>query len=87
AKTHNKQIYFGELGFPRRDYAASHPWNSEVSTVENNLEQARCFEAYKRVFSEKDYLLGYSVFAVGQKGDDKSFYPSAESIKVILNWN
>lgn len=85
-KKHNKQIYFGELGFPRRDYAAMHPWDSNVSNIENNKEQARCFEAYKNVFGDKDYIKGFSVFAVGEKGEDKNFYPSEESIEIIEKW-
>ena len=83
---YNKEIYFGELGFPRRDYAAMHPWDSNVSDIENNEEQARCFEAYKNVFRDKEYIKGFSLFAVGEKGQDKNFYPSKESIKVISEW-
>ena len=86
-KRYNKQIYFGELGFPRRNYAAMHPWNSNVSSIENNEEQARCFEAYKNVFGDKDYIKGFSIFAVGEKGQDKNFYPSKESMDVIKEWN
>lgn len=86
-KKYNKQIYFGELGFPRRNYAAMHPWNSNVSSIENNEEQARCFEAYKNVFGDKDYIKGFSIFAVGEKGQDKNFYPSKESMDVIKEWN
>lgn len=85
-KKYNKEIYFGELGFPRKDYAASHPWNSYVSEVENNKEQARCFEAYRKVFENKKYIKGFSVFALGQKGEDKNYYPSKESVEVISNW-
>ena len=85
-KKYNKEIYFGELGFPRKDYAAAHPWNSHVSEVYNDKEQARCFEAYKRVFENKSYIKGFSVFALGEKGEDKTFYPSKESIEVISNW-
>ena len=85
-KKYNKKIYFGELGFPRSDYAAFHPWNDLVSDIENDKEQARCFEAYKRVFEDKDYIKGFSVFAVGKKGEDKRFYPSNESIEVISGW-
>ena len=83
---YNKEIYFGELGFPRRDYASMHPWDSNVSNLENNKEQARGFEAYGNVFWNKDYIKGFSVFAVGKKGKDKNFYPSKESIDVISNW-
>lgn len=85
-KKHDKEIFFGELGFPRRNHAATHPWDSMVSNVENDKEQARCFEAYKEVFEDEDYLKGFSVFAVGQKGKDKNFYPSKESIDIIYSW-
>jgi len=83
---HNKKIFFGELGFPRKNHAATHPWDSMVSNIENDKEQARCFEAYKEVFENEDYFKGFSVFAVGQKGKDKNFYPSKESIDIISSW-
>lgn len=85
-KKYNKEIYFGELGFPRKDHAASHPWDSNVSEVYNDKEQARCFEAYRKVFENKEYIKGFSVFALGEKGLDKNFYPSKESIEIISNW-
>ncbi|MEW9076912.1 glycoside hydrolase family 113 [Terrisporobacter glycolicus] len=83
---YKKEIFFGELGFPRKDHAASHPWDSQVSNTYNNAEQGRCFEAYRNVFENKDYIKGFSIFALGQKGNDKNFYPSLESIDVISNW-
>ncbi|MBC6003436.1 cellulase family glycosylhydrolase [Paeniclostridium sp. NSJ-45] len=83
---YNKEIYFAELGFPRKDNAATQPWNSEVSNIENDKEQARCFKAYKTVFEDKKYIKGFSIFAVGEKGKDKYFYPSNESIEVISSW-
>ena len=83
---YNKKIFFGELGFPRRNNAATHPWSATPSYTINDKEQARCFEAYKRVFENKDYIKGFSVFAVGEKGEDKNFYPSKESIEVIKSW-
>lgn len=83
---YKKEIFFGELGFPRKNYAASHPWDSQVSNTYNGGEQGRCFEAYRNVFENKDYIKGFSVFALGQKGHDKNFYPSSESIDVIFNW-
>jgi len=83
---YKKEIFFGELGFPRKNHAASHPWDSQVSNTYNGGEQGRCFEAYRNVFENKDYIKGFSVFALGQKGNDKNFYPSSESIDVIFNW-
>ncbi len=85
-KKYKKEIYFGELGFPRKNNAATHPWDSNVSSIYNDKEQARCFEAYKKVFEDKNYIKGFSVFAVGEKGNDKNFYPSKESIEVISSW-
>ena len=38
------------------------------------------------VFENKDYIKRFSVFALGQKDDDKNFYPSSESIDLISNW-
>lgn len=65
SKKYNKEIFFGELGFPRLDYADTYPWNSQVSSVENDKEQARCFEAYRIAFEDEPYIKGFSVFALG----------------------
>lgn len=81
----NKPIFFGELGFPRRNGAAIQPWNPIPSDIENGLEQANCFEAYKRTFKDK-WFLGFSIFAVGERGLDKNYYPSRESSRVFENW-
>jgi len=80
-----KPIFFGELGFPKREYATKHPWNPAPSDRINAGEQARAFEAYLRTF-DQSWFLGFSVFAIGQTGDDKHYYPSEESAKVIRNW-
>ena len=82
----DKPVYFAELGFPRVDFAAQHPWNPAPSNVQNNVEQANCFEAYRRVFEKDNWLLGFSVFAIGQHGADKQYLPSNESVKVIRSW-
>lgn len=81
----HKPIFFGELGFPRRNGAAQNPWNPSPTNIENGAEQARCFEAYKTDFNQQ-WFLGFSVFAVGNNDKDKNYYPSNESVKVIENW-
>ncbi|TXK72362.1 glycoside hydrolase family 113 [Paenibacillus sp. N3.4] len=81
----NKPIFLGELGFPKRDYAAMHPWNPSPSDVYNGEEQARGFEAYRQAFTQ-DWFLGFSVFAIGKDGEDKHYYPSEESAAVIRKW-
>ncbi|MEI7024410.1 glycoside hydrolase family 113 [Paenibacillus sp. y28] len=81
----NKPIFMGELGFPKRNYAAMYPWNPSPSDVDNGKEQARGFEAYRRVFTQ-DWFLGFSVFAIGENGEDKHYYPSRESVHVIKEW-
>ncbi|MGL6107168.1 glycoside hydrolase family 113 [Romboutsia sp.] len=83
---YNKPIFFGELGFPRKNNAATEPWNMMASNTPNDKEQARCFESYKIVFENEDYIKGFSVFAMGEKSKDKLFYPSKESIEVISSW-
>ncbi|MFD3157713.1 hydrolase [Haloimpatiens sp. FM7330] len=82
----NKPIFFGELGFPKRNYASVEPWNPQSSNVVNNIEQANCFKAYNKVFEKENWLLGFSVFAIGKQGNDKNYYPSKESIEVIRKW-
>lgn len=84
-KKWGKPIFFGELGFPNREYASFAPWNSESSDIINNLEQANCFEAYRKTFKD-EWFLGFSVFAVGETGSDKHYYPRKESEKIIREW-
>ncbi|WP_027623065.1 glycoside hydrolase family 113 [Clostridium lundense] len=83
---YNKSIFFGELGFPRKKGAAVEPWNPWVSNVENSMEQGNCFEAYRRVFEKEPWILGFSVFAVGENGKDKNYYPGSEAENVIKKW-
>jgi hypothetical protein len=82
----NKPIFFGELGFPKTDEASVHPWNPYENSAVNNIEQANCFEAYRREFENEKWLLGFSIFAIGEHGSDKHYYPSDESTAVIKNW-
>ncbi|MGH4120139.1 glycoside hydrolase family 113 [Clostridium sp.] len=81
-----KPIYLAELGFPKANFAALHPWDPNPSNVVNSLEQANCFEAYRRVFEKEDWLLGISIFAIGEHSEDKHYLPSDESVKVINQW-
>ncbi|MDV4149902.1 hydrolase [Clostridium sp. AL.422] len=81
-----KPIFFGELGFPRTTKASVEPWNPYLSKDINTQEQANCFEAYRRVYESEPWFLGFSIFAVGNKEDDKMYYPSEETIEVISNW-
>lgn len=82
----NKTLFFGELGFPKRNQASVHPWNPSPSNIENVLEQANCFQAYKEVFEKESWNLGFSVFAIGKEDENKNYYPSDLSIEVIKNW-
>jgi len=82
----NKPIFFGELGFPKTDKASYHPWKSLENSTVNNVEQANCFEAYRREFENEPWVLGFSVFAIGNQDGDKRYYPSEQSTSVIRNW-
>lgn len=81
-----KPVFFGELGFPKRDKAAVHPWNPVPSDIVNEQEQANCFQAYKEVFEKMTWNLGFSVFAIGKIDENKNYYPSEQSIAVINSW-
>ena len=81
-----KPIFFGELGFPRTTRASVHPWNPYDSTKTDNKEQANCYEAYRKVFEDKPWFMGFSIFAIGQHGDDKLYYPGEESVDIIRKW-
>jgi len=82
----NKPVFFGELGFPRRNKAAVQPWNPLPSETINEQEQANCFLAYKEVFENATWNPGFSIFAIGKIEENKNYYPSAQSIRVINSW-
>lgn len=82
----NKPVFFGELGFPKRNKAAVHPWNPIPSTIVNEQEQANGFQAYKKVFAKETWNLGFSVFAIGKKDELKNYYPSEQSMDIIKSW-
>lgn len=82
----NKPVFFGELGFPKRNKASVHPWNPLPSDIINEQEQANCFQAYKEVFEKETWILGFSVFAIGKEDVNKNYYPSDESIRIINSW-
>lgn len=82
----NKPIFFGELGFPKRNRASVEPWNPLPSNIINEQEQANGFQAYKDVFEKEPWNLGFSVFAIGKVDENKNYYPSDQSIGVINSW-
>ena len=82
----NKPIFFGELGFPRTNKASVAPYNPQISDIVNNQEQANCFEAYRSVFENEPWHLGFSIFAIGETSVDKMYYPSEESSNIIRKW-
>lgn len=82
----DKPVFFGELGFPKRNKAAVHPWNPIPSTIVNEQEQANGFQAYQEVFEKETWNLGFSVFAIGKIDEFKNYYPSDQSKAVIRGW-
>lgn len=82
----DKQIFFGELGFPRINKASAEPWNPDENNIINDVEQANCFEAYRREFENEPWFLGFSVFSIGETSPNKRYYPSEQSTSVIKNW-
>ncbi|MBU3109185.1 glycoside hydrolase family 113 [Clostridium gasigenes] len=82
-----KPIFFGELGFPRTEKASIEPWNPHKTTVINSREQGNCFEAYKIAYKDEPWFLGFSLFAIGDQGEDKMYYPGVEATEVIKNWD
>ncbi|WP_041707181.1 glycoside hydrolase family 113 [Clostridium cellulovorans] len=82
----DKLIFFGELGFPKTNKASIHPYDPYLSDIMNNLEQANCFEAYRKVFESCSWNLGFSIFAIGETSAEKRYYPSKESVEIIKRW-
>ncbi|MDT8719283.1 hydrolase [Clostridium sp. 19966] len=82
---YKKPIFFGELGFPRTEFASKEPWNPLVSKNINEEEQANCFAAYRKVFEKESWNIGFSVFALG-KADGNLYYPGSKGGSIIKNW-
>ena len=82
----NKPIFFGELGFPKINKASVAPYDPQISEIVNNTEQANCFEAYRIVFENEPWNLGFSIFAIGETSADKKYYPSEESTAILKKW-
>lgn len=82
----NKPIFFGELGFPKTNKASVEPYNPYFSDIINNQEQANCFEAYRVLFENEHWHLGFSIFAIGENSVEKRYYPSDESTEIIKKW-
>ena len=82
----NKPIFFGELGFPPTENASLSPWDTHETQKPDGKEQANCFQAYKTVFENEQWNLGFSIFAIGNKGPSNHYYPSDYSIDVIKSW-
>ncbi|WP_199869153.1 glycoside hydrolase family 113 [Clostridium senegalense] len=85
-KMWEKPIFFGELGFPKLEGASKEPWNVQVSKKLNTQEQVVGFLAYKEVFEDEPWQLGFSIFAIGKDDNTKVYYPSRETKKVIKDW-
>ncbi|MBC8061254.1 MAG: hydrolase [Clostridiaceae bacterium] len=82
----NKPIFFGELGFPPKDGASINPCESYPTHIDNNLEQANCFNAYRNVFERETWLMGFSIFAIGNSGEENHYYPGDEATEIIKKW-
>ena len=82
-----KQIFLGELGFPKKNGASIEPWNPSPTNIINNVEQANCFEAYRNVFEKEGWIKGISIFFIGDNNENREYYPSSESTNIIMkNW-
>lgn len=81
-----KPVFFGELGFPKLNGATKEPWNIQVSTKPNSNEQKIGFEAYKEVFGNESWQLGFSIFAIGEDDNEKLYYPSEQTKELIKDW-
>lgn len=85
-KKTDKPIFFGELGFPKKNGASTQPWNPSPTNIFNEQEQANCFQAYRNVFEKEQWIKGISVFFVGDFNENREYYPGKESTDIIRNW-
>ena len=79
----NKPILFGELGIPSYDQSASSPYQASIQPgwKPSDTIQHNWFAAWYEVFAPETWLLGFSIFSVGdsnstyyvQSGDIASF--------------
>jgi hypothetical protein len=85
--TWGKPIFFGELGAPSRELAASEPWNNAPSTIESESIQANIFKAYEETFDPETWFMGFSIFHIGFQESTTTYHPVGKIAEfVVEDW-
>ena len=79
----NEIIKSGNLSIDYNIEKAYNPWNPYQNKTINNIEQANCFESYKIEFENQQWLLGFSIFSIGERNNDKHYHQSEQSASLI----
>ena len=84
AKKVGKPLTFVEVGYPATEVAAARPWDFQFEKRQLDLaQQARCFEAFRRVFSKEPLLRGFQIWGLsGQAVNPKAFEPLGKPAEI-----
>jgi hypothetical protein len=74
AASRGKPLTFCEVGYPTTHVAAIRPWDWEWSKRSRDPElQARCFDAFRRVWSREPLLRRFSIWGLSSSANDIRF--------------
>jgi hypothetical protein len=80
-----KPVFFGELGFTSYELTTSEPWNTNPSTVESEVIQNSAYTAYKEVFADEPWFMGFSIYSIGMPSSNYSVIDKLAEI-TIRDW-
>lgn len=80
-----KEIMFGELGISNHETSMSQPWNSQLSTPVDDRIQSIWYRAWIEQMRKESWFNGYSIFAIGYKGE--ALIPNEAAKQTIASLN
>lgn len=86
-KRHGRPLILTELGYASQDGINQDPWNYVMNTDEIDLqEQSDCFEAFRRVAPEMEFLTGAYFYDYYDQGGVQDWSYSPRGKPAMLQW-
>lgn len=82
---YDKPIFFGELGYTYFKGTTMEPWDYDICTVVDENEQYAAYKAFFEIFSDCDFVAGYSLFQIGRE-DSKYYFMDMKSESIIKEY-
>ncbi len=82
----NKPVFFWELWFPSKTWAAAQPWNNLTANTDSQLNQANLFQWYLETFWETEWFWWFSVFLLWHDSSEYNIIWK-QAQQVVTNYN